>query len=108
MALNGEAPRAQFARADTDGSGALDATELAALFESMGKPVSVGAPRNLLHSRGIKYITRTTHSEALIVRGTGYDVGLDGATFSRDRSVGAPRNLLNLYVTHVLSRGTYL
>jgi hypothetical protein len=62
MALNGEAPRAQFARADTDGSGALDATELAALFESMGKPVSVGAPRNLL----------------------------------------------NLYVTHVLSRGTYL
>ena len=37
--------KAKFAEIDTDGSGELDASELATLFESMGKPVSVRSQR---------------------------------------------------------------
>jgi Ca2+-binding EF-hand superfamily protein len=40
--------KAKFAEIDADGSGALDAAELAALFEGLGKPVSVGTLANLL------------------------------------------------------------
>ena len=40
--------KAKFVETDTDGSGALDATELHNLFESMGKPVSVDTLTNLI------------------------------------------------------------
>ena len=43
-----EALKAKFVETDTDGSGALDATELHNLFESMGKPVSVDTLTNLI------------------------------------------------------------
>ena len=46
--ITDEALKAKFVETDTDGSGALDATELHNLFESMGKPVSVDTLTNLI------------------------------------------------------------